>query len=239
MSATEPTATFEFDEFGNSTGTVRKYGWPGGGGATNGAGLRGNSNGRAELRANHGAFISMDPMLGGSAYSYEYAGGDPVNNFDLTGEWFYSKACWGGVVGCQCQLELWFESYTRGHMKIRMRRRCNRAGGITKTGWAVRYEIGKEFSEGGGSFNGIPTPSFIKIGGGAKGPNGGPCRDTDPCQNTWKYGGYSHVLPIMSIRSPSTGDSLRMQATGLDRYITCRCRRSNFAGDPSWSCDAE
>ncbi|MEV6326459.1 DNRLRE domain-containing protein [Streptomyces sp. NPDC051909] len=36
-----------------------------------------------------GRFLSADPVYGGSANSYEYAHGDPVNNFDLDG-----KRCW-------------------------------------------------------------------------------------------------------------------------------------------------
>ena len=33
-----------------------------------------------------GRFLTRDPVFGGSANAYEYAAGDPVNNFDLTGE---------------------------------------------------------------------------------------------------------------------------------------------------------
>jgi RHS repeat-associated protein len=85
--ATKPLATFEFDEFGNPKGSSPgKFGWLGG------------KSRRTELPSGviqmgvrsyvpaMGRFLSPDPVLGGSANAYEYAAGDPVNNFDLTGE---------------------------------------------------------------------------------------------------------------------------------------------------------
>ncbi|MEU6935005.1 RHS repeat-associated core domain-containing protein [Streptomyces sp. NPDC046374] len=38
---------------------------------------------------NAGRFLSVDPVYGGNANSYEYAHADPVNNFDLDG-----RRCW-------------------------------------------------------------------------------------------------------------------------------------------------
>jgi hypothetical protein len=38
-----------------------------------------------------GRFLSPDPIPGGSASAYDYAGQDPVNNFDLTGECYVTR----------------------------------------------------------------------------------------------------------------------------------------------------
>lgn len=85
--AKEPTAKFEFDEFGNPVkGSAGRYGW------------LGKAARRTELPSGVvqmgvrsyvpalGRFISPDPMPGGSANAYDYANQDPVNNFDLTGK---------------------------------------------------------------------------------------------------------------------------------------------------------
>jgi RHS repeat-associated protein len=103
--ATELLSTQKFDEYGNPQqsgfleGGSAEYGW------------LGANRRRTQLPSGviqmgvrsyvpaMGRFLSPDPIPGGSANAYEYAGGDPVNNFDLTGEKFCNRVHGAEVCG--------------------------------------------------------------------------------------------------------------------------------------------
>lgn len=47
-----------------------------------------------------GRFTSTDPVPGGSANPYEYGNQDPINNFDLNGQWYATWSTWTNRYGC-------------------------------------------------------------------------------------------------------------------------------------------
>ena len=86
--ATGPTTTYIYNEFGlPETGTIGAYGWLGGylisGDALGGDLLMGA---RAYSTAD-GRFDQVNPVPGGSANPYDYAGQNPITNYDLAGLW--------------------------------------------------------------------------------------------------------------------------------------------------------
>jgi len=91
----------EADEYGNlcdtaQVGTLR-YGWLGDKqrAADNQAGIV--LMGMRLYNPVTGRFLSMDPVLGGSANKYDYAWQDPVNQFDTSGKYAYHYTYFVGV----------------------------------------------------------------------------------------------------------------------------------------------
>jgi RHS repeat-associated protein len=90
--ATKLKATYRFDEFGEpESGNAGRFGWLGGK-----ARRTELPSGVVQMGARSyvpalGRFLTPDPVPGGSANPYDYAGQDPVNMFDLNGECVYGK----------------------------------------------------------------------------------------------------------------------------------------------------
>ncbi|MFJ9929507.1 RHS repeat-associated core domain-containing protein [Streptomyces misionensis] len=56
---------------------------------------RPHPHGRTPLQPHSGRFLSADPIPGGSANTYEYCNGDPINHFDLDGRsWRFARTLW-------------------------------------------------------------------------------------------------------------------------------------------------
>jgi RHS repeat-associated protein len=94
QSATKPTATFEFDEFGNpkQAGSMR-FGWLGGKQRRTELASGVIQMGARSYVPTLGRFLTPDPILGGSDNAYDYANQDPINNFDLDGTCSTKKGC--------------------------------------------------------------------------------------------------------------------------------------------------
>jgi RHS repeat-associated protein len=127
--ATELLSTQQFDEYGNP----KAEGFLSGGDAE--IGWLGSKPRRTQLPSGViqmgvrsyvpvlGRFLSADPVRGGSANAYEYAAGDPVNNFDLTGERCTGSKKW--VAECKRKKD---QAYRRDR---RMVNKANKRGRLS------------------------------------------------------------------------------------------------------------
>ncbi|CAM5512094.1 hypothetical protein GCM10010345_85550 [Streptomyces canarius] len=100
-SSVAPTV-LDYDEYGNPRAgqdTVR-YGWLGGKQRSSETLTGLTLMGVRLYDPATGRFLSTDPVPGGSANAYKYCNGDPVNQFDLDGQWSWRKLapdrslCW-------------------------------------------------------------------------------------------------------------------------------------------------
>jgi RHS repeat-associated protein len=115
---TELKATLRFDEFGNPTGgSAGRYGWLGGKQRRTELPSGVIQMGVRSYAPQIGRFLSVDPVQGGSASSYDYANGDPLNQLDLTGP----------VVLGKCKFHVNHphpSSHKRGTINVTLRASC-------------------------------------------------------------------------------------------------------------------
>lgn len=95
--ATAPSSTFESDEFGvPRQQSDRRYGYLGSKQRSTELQSGAVQMGVRSYIPSIGRFTAVDPVLGGSANSYDYANADPVNQLDLDGRQARIKGAWCG-----------------------------------------------------------------------------------------------------------------------------------------------
>ncbi|SDP43914.1 RHS repeat-associated core domain-containing protein [Actinacidiphila guanduensis] len=93
--AVAPTA-LAYDEFGNpepGTSTIR-YGWLGGKQRSSETVTGATLMGARLYDPTTGRFLQTDPVPGGSANAYDYCTADPINCYDLNGQWGWHWHHW-------------------------------------------------------------------------------------------------------------------------------------------------
>lgn len=152
MSAAEPEARFDYDEFGvpKQTGSPH-YGWLGGKGRRTEFASGVIQMGARSYVPAIGRFISVDPIRGGSANAYDYTNADPVNGFDLAG----TKPHDGGRAGsCAGSAHIWSPKVNSrgnrqasyGQIHLRYRLKCVGGLAVNTRGLKIVYrfnEVGR------------------------------------------------------------------------------------------------
>ncbi|MGX9889320.1 DNRLRE domain-containing protein [Streptomyces sp. NPDC002276] len=93
LDTTQAPTALAYDEYGNTEGdtTSARYGWLGGKQRSSETVTGATLMGVRLYDPGTGRFLSTDPVPGGNANAYEYCGGDPLNRYDLNGQWGFWK----------------------------------------------------------------------------------------------------------------------------------------------------
>ncbi|MFI1294414.1 DNRLRE domain-containing protein [Streptomyces sp. NPDC020792] len=167
LDTTKSATVFRHDEYGNPVpgGATTRYGWLGGKQRSSETLTGATLMGVRLYDPAIGRFLSIDPVLGGSANAYEYAAGDPVNGYDLDGRWYWKRYryySWGWATleawnSGRATYHTWWKTYHRtlfsGRITANFNRRYTRliatygdipvalisalAYAIPKVGWLV------------------------------------------------------------------------------------------------------